>query len=366
MTIGSVFSCKQLVKKDSFISFCYEKNKDVFDSIELDFNKICQLAELARDNMWFKYLLDSFDEDVGWIDFELEIKKVLLALKPIFENKSYWINVQTTNRVLMHMLKYFGFFTNSLGSGVYDIEHEYLIEKPMGSKNYELNVNAIINTLFDELCVLAEMLKIYLSEFIEKAVEITAGNDLNGWLTKYGAQHIISFNNTNTYEQLFPDGDVIHIHGINDKEIILGVNPDNDDEMDNFDTTFLMFKKYYQRVLLKTDIDYLQLVELLERNFEGDKEIFLTVIGHSLDETDKDIITELFKFSTNINVLYYNSDSLEKHINNLISIYGKKGFEELRYKKRLTFTPLSEEIETEKVLQETFESLVLQALEEYI
>ena len=63
----------------------------------------------------------------------------------------------------------------------------------------------------------------------------------------------------------------------------------------------------------------------------------LYVIGHSLDVTDREIITETFARAKRIIVFYHNEDAREKRIRNLISILGKERFESLRKNNMLRF-----------------------------
>ena len=64
---------------------------------------------------------------------------------------------------------------------------------------------------------------------------------------------VFSFNYTNTIETLYASEEkVYHIHGNINDNIVLGVNPDKHDEIENIDTLFIQFKKYFQRVFYKT------------------------------------------------------------------------------------------------------------------
>ena len=113
------------------------------------------------------------------------------------------------------------------------------------------------------------------------------------------------------------------------------VNPDSSDELGSVDTTFLRFKKYYQRILFGTDRQYLNTIQEFDPldgyefvDEETKKELIksapehdLIVVGHSLDVTDKDIITELFDISSSITVMYHNDAAFADHVNNLVNIY---------------------------------------------
>ena len=73
------------------------------------------------------------------------------------------------------------------------------------------------------------------------------------------------------------------------------------------------------------------------------KKISLTVMGHSLDVSDRDIIVELFNASDSITILYHSQGALETYVRNLVRIFGKQGLDELRAAKSLKFHPLAEE-----------------------
>ena len=101
------------------------------------------------------------------------------------------------------------------------------------------------------------------------------------------------------------------------------------------------FKKYFQRVVWKTDAAYLGLVAHLK---EVEEDISLCVMGHSLDVTDEDIIKELFGSASKITVLYRNQNSLATYVSKLIEIYGKKEFDYLRYNRGLKFVSIEDEL----------------------
>ena len=69
------------------------------------------------------------------------------------------------------------------------------------------------------------------------------------------------------------------------------------------------------------------------------EEIALYVIGHSLDQTDKDIIQEIFCVADKIIILYHEEKVVGDYISNLVSLYGKTGFDSLRVQKKIEFLP---------------------------
>ena len=69
------------------------------------------------------------------------------------------------------------------------------------------------------------------------------------------------------------------------------------------------------------------------------KERNVYVIGHSLDETDKDIIQEIFGLATKIKIFYHKDELVGDYISNLVKMYGKTCFDSLRTTKDIEFVP---------------------------
>ena len=148
---------------------------------------------------------------------------------------------------------------------------------------------------------------------------------------------VYSFNYTNTVEILYGNCMVDHIHGNTMSNIVLGINPDEKDKLDNINTTFLQFKKYFQRTFFNTDMDFLK--DMVFK--EGLSEDNVVVIGHSLDKTDEDVIKQIFQRAKRITVLYHKEQVVKDQIRNLVEIYGKEGLDKLREEKGLVFLPQS-------------------------
>ena len=121
-------------------------------------------------------------------------------------------------------------------------------------------------------------------------------------------------------------------------EIVLGINPDANDDLDSIDTSFLQFKKYYQRTFFRTDSSYIQHIKTC-KSIPYNKETDLVVMGHSLDITDKDIIMQIFSVAKRITIMYHEESAVKNLIKNLVHMYGKDGFDELRTVKNLQFVP---------------------------
>lgn len=94
-------------------------------------------------------------------------------------------------------------------------------------------------------------------------------------------------------------------------------------------------------MFFKTDVKYLKkmldLEDVMQRHPKQSLERRLYVIGHSLDETDKDIIQEVFNVATKIKIFYHKEEAVGDYIKNLVAIYGKMGFDSLRVTKDIEF-----------------------------
>ena len=333
------------MKNDTGIARSYEKYASVYDAVPVDACAVERLKAIAKNNLWFAYLIKSFNRDIGWIDFEQEIATVLCSFRAFLPKLNLEFPRGNFPNDLIHnyIFREFDFFyqeQSEYGSinGVvvldqwYSVKEKYILEYPQGSNNKIINKEAVIERLEHELLELAEGLKLYLQYFVENVVvELCERNAVKPMVGLQNAEHIVTFNYTNTYEHIYGNGSVYHIHGNLSDRIILGVNPDDSDKIESIDTLFLPFKKYFQRVINRSDAKYLEWI------IKEDKHISLVVMGHSLDATDKDIIMQMFEKANDITVLYYNENVEASLVSNLINIYGKEKFDELRMKKRLRF-----------------------------
>ena len=344
-TVGEIFGNSILLECDKDISISYEQYKDLYDACDIDTDSINKLVRLANKNIWFSYFTESFNKDIGWIDFENEISVVINCFQELFYDKSDTVNFTSKTKTFTHIIKKFGFFIDdtpgnrpfSLNSKY--VKDEFLIEYPLGSNDKKLNIDKVRDFLLEELIELADGLNLYLSCFIENILKsINKTNEHLSWKDAFSyVSYVITFNYTNTCEKLYHTKSVFHLHGNVNDSIVLGVNPDSFDDIETVDTAFITFKKYFQRIINKTDNEYLNWLRDMK---ETHQDITLFVIGHSLDITDKDILTELFWAVDRIFILNYNKKDEIQHLSNLVKILGKESFDQLRAEKELTFLPI--------------------------
>ena len=344
-TVGDVFANKELLDKDAFIATCYEKHKKAFDETVLDESVISEIVNPMKNNLWFSCLCKIFNKDVGWIDFEKEISYVLQCFEQILE-KDTILHFKEEENHIKYVSDIFGFLIDKVTStkmvivGTYKVKTEYCLEIPFGSKNHVIDKEKVVEKLYSELVELSKALKLYLKHFVENVVNTIKANEK---LVRIGffayMDKVISFNYTNTYETFYNKHDVFYIHGRLDDEIVLGINPNASDDLENIDTTFVAFKKYYQRTLFETDVEYLK---WLTDFVEPKTPYRLFVMGHSLDVTDKDILCEVLENAQEIIVLYHNTAAKKSYVKNLIGMFGKTHFDHMRKKQKMNFRSLDE------------------------
>ncbi len=345
-SVGDILGVPKLHEIDREIAESYNTHKELYHATPLSMDLVAQLGKMAESNMWYSYLIKSYNKDIGWIDFEDQINSVIIAFKDFLvqPTRVFSFNEYPGKHLSRYILKQFDFFLKKESGNTYSIREEYMIEDPKGSKLYQMNDEKWIGRIKKELDELTEMLRLYLYHFVElPMINISREKMRKEWFVQLNPDYVITFNYTSTFEHFSDSGKIVHIHGKLDEGIVLGVNPNEDDEVDSADTTFIEFKKYLQRIVLGTDDEYRAIADEMD---DSSYDLALTVMGHSLDVTDKDIIYELFGYASEIAILYRSSKSLRKYVAKLIQLYGKDEFDSLRKEKKLRFVSIDKELAT--------------------
>lgn len=330
--------------QDEYIQQCYEIHMQKMKSVELDQGKLQELAAIAEKNAWIQYFGARQEKDIGWIDFEKEIGQVLSAVQEMFSldrradelaegipfDKLAQLDLKTID-----ILEHLPFVEGS--SLVFRLKKEYCV-KGIGDGRYiSINKEAIFDYLEEELEKLAKALCIYLKEFVQKiAIDKRADNPVF-----YQIDKVLTFNYTDTYARLYNDViEIKYIHGcINDaaRGIVLGINNDSRDELEEMDTGLIRFKKYYQRAMKDT---FYSVEDFLDHEHASYK---VSIVGHSIDVTDRDILVGLMKHERTEVVIYYHDEKAHgQQVVNLISLVGKEEFDRLRNAKKIVFKQLRE------------------------
>lgn len=301
---------------------------------------LIELEDLSKDSLWLQYFIDSVDyNNKGWIDFESEISKVIVALEYLIDRNKHNIrtnemdyikNDEEKNKIINTFFK------------VWNMKNSNKGEEAIGSREfYGESLKDCIDIIQEELNKLIRCLEIYIGIVIDNIdIECKLAE-----IEKLKIDKVISFNYTNTYERVYQSEnnkvEYDYLHGnaelnrdIKNNNMVLGIDEylvgkEKDEKLD-----LIAFKKYFQRIYKKTGCKY---KEWLESTGEFQKrqahiflkqgEVFLNNIyfyGHSLDVTDKDILKDLFEFPyTQITIFYLDEYDYAQKISNVIKIIGQ-------------------------------------------
>lgn len=285
---------------------------------------------LIKSNSWIEYLLESSYRNKGWIDFENEIEDVILYFKQVISYVNKGTKPPIHNDKMNIFKKYieYGNFTQYSGHRVIS---NYMNGRVVDAKS-------VLNDLINELNDLILCLNIYLLEFVNNMKELKLSPDID----KLKISKIISFNYTNTYEKIYKHDkdllDIHHLHGEigNENNMVLGMK---DDKIEENELDYVYFFKYFQRLQKKTGNSYKKWINQSDNPANN-----FFIFGHSLDESDKDILKDIIKAKDTLQVTIFYRDQLEmeKFIINLIKILGKDNIIRYTFDELIVFKQLSE------------------------
>lgn len=315
---------------------CFQRDAECINLITRECPELIRnFYDLIKDNLWINYF-NEVQEKIGnsWIDFEAELCSVIRQL----ENGKY--KEINSNAIMTYIEK---------------CEKDNLINEVR--KKLELDLEYLIGAL-----------EIYLRDYVGKiVVTVRDKNILNLKINK-----VLSFNYTNTYENNYNEDNAkksyhyVHgeakKHGDKKSNMILGFNEYLESEEKKSNTSFIKFRKYYQRIYKETDGEYHNWLDTIkEQNLiyskkqNGYFKIKLAIwffekpastpwgkkiknkiirkprkyyhnvyfFGHSLDTVDKDIITALI-LNNNVRttIFYHNEETHARLIANLVKNIG--------------------------------------------
>lgn len=326
------------------------KFKDVHSSLyypNMDEQQLAKLYEIFRKNSWIDYYRQCEAEIDGWIDFEREIYPVIELFEKIM-NSNYEITGSGNSFCNAHInrgdftpqqlriARLWGKYIDTSGNTVVSVK------EPYASMRYGILKKKIMQSLREEFNEFIEAFEIYLQEFVQKKKGVERLQQIKAIEIDY----VISFNYTLT-EKIYGvrEENVHHIHGMirenhlsRNNNMIMGVNEQNAQNI-----AFIYFVKYFQRIQKGAGVKYKTFVEPQNetpqaRGVKNSNGYILHIYGHSLDETDADILKYVIGSidqSGNLNlkanqviIYYYDSSDYEQKTINLIKLYGRAIVEE--------------------------------------
>lgn len=336
-----------IYKNDEYIKDCYKIHSKRMQSVELNQDNLRELVDICRNNIWITYFRRCLDKNIGWIDFEKEIGKVLSAVQDLFMLDGMADDLVSgkcfndIGSIGLKTIDLLGQLPFAECEDVYfALNEEYCEAGVCGDFYVSMDKDKMLDELEENLEQLAKALCIYLKEFVQKiAISKNSDNPIF-----YDIDKVLSFNYTDTYRKLYDDEvDIKFIHGSIDDEkgVVLGINNDKKDELDNMDAGLIRFKKYYQRAIKNT---FYSVGDFLDEEVTYN----VAIVGHSIDITDRDILVGLMEHSLTKITIYYHDDKAHRlQMANLINMVGKSWFDQLRNKKKVTFERLKEYREAE-------------------
>lgn len=277
-------------------------------------NKIAYIEEmikLSKDNIWVKWFQEQINIHPNWIDFEAEISNVVQEVEtmiPILPLGVDRIPKMSSRQRLINKHIFGGKATNK---DINQIEIEEFKKKML------CDLNALIRCF-----------EIYLEDCVRTIDKQLLSPDIYDLRIDY----LLSFNYTDTYSRLYScknrniEYDYIHgkskIDSKSDNNMVLGIDDYLVGEERFSNTTFIEFKKYYQRLHKKTGCVYKKWIEQINKSKEGTIHN-VYIFGHSLAMTDKDVLTEFIKNEkTRITIFYFSENQYSEQIINLVHMIG--------------------------------------------
>jgi len=373
-----------------FLRYCREYKEDNPISKYAEMND--EFLSFINENIWLKYFIEitpNLDDDLTWIDFENEVsnvvrffesgnislrpakfgglvgysfisakdvpmeKRLLKSVEPLISsffdngNDSPYVYTLTDNRVIdiKHMISFISTHLK-LFARAFEIYclmvNNVLISNPPIITSFKSEVDFLRKESYRLLSVMDNSsVSSYERLDAEIKYEMVSSKFRQISPIDYFAfplfDCVLSFNYTNTFERLYGNDKTqyCYIHGKAQSDatktnIIFGIDDGlrDGDESKNF--KWVNFKKYYQRIILKTSSTY---KDWLSSSSLQEGKNFVHIVGHSLDKTDHEVLYEIFtneKF--NIIIYYYNDNDFEEKVQKtmeLLSYRGKNGRDEL-------------------------------------
>lgn len=297
------------------------------------------------DNPWIEYFKKSNTMKDGWVDFEEEMFRALQKIEFFFED---YRPKRASNQPAIKDQKFSSVFSavsmfGKKGNGF----NERLItgtvsDRDISPESLSEQKNIVLTSMKENMNVLNQCLRIYLAEFVSR-IKISKFSEQ---IKKIGQCNVLNFNYTYTFQHVYDQregGENHAIHGeLKENNLVLGIADDS------FPNTrdYLYFTKYFQRLQKRTGSYYGEWINYKSTSSE-DLPLEIHIVGHSLGQSDKEILTMIFRSKNvgKITVYYHNQTSYEALIMNMVDLIGREDLINENLSGRIEFVKLNQAIE---------------------
>lgn len=321
----------QFKNADEISKLDEEKFKDIVHLKDECIQLFDEIEVLTKDNSWYKHFDSIYESRItegkdGWIDFEREISNI----------------IQIIDRIRCQILKQIELGSDKARLNDWQIEQLKVIVWGKAHVDFakvefdSTSIQMLKSKLTQDLNRIIRCLEIYLAH----CVHITECSTLSV-IRNLDVHGVLSFNYTETYRLLYDGGTKSikyhYIHGLarqkGDVEtcnMILGIDEYLTGSSKNTDNEFVEFKKFFQRIFKGTGNLYTewisnhqQTVTALRRS-PNPPFMNVYIFGHSLDNTDGDVLRNLIMQEyTRTTIFYHSREALGKQIANLVAVVGE-------------------------------------------
>ena len=286
------------------------QNNGKIDEVILDDLVMKEMLTLFDDNIWYLYFKDLYElklmKGENWIDFESEIRFII---------KEVDVNTKSLTDVWEQVIEKAMGMPKDSRLNLFEKKlsfHKYTMRKRLPN-NYVPKVKDFREKAFEDLERLTRALELYLSALVEKLPINVRISEIE----RLDPDYVINFNYTDTYERIYKKGKVYYIHGkadakqsIEHNNMVLGIDEYWIGDEQNERTNFTIFKKFAQRIQKHTGNESYKYLMEMQKLFRANKDrlsgnidinnnhpdgvSYVYVFGHSLDVTDKDILSSYF------------------------------------------------------------------------
>lgn len=297
-------------------------------------NAVQEIYNCLDKNVWYEYFSGIWREGSingkNWIGFEQEILEVIdffdHGIKNIHSPISDNVETETdADRDMNKLNRFWRLFRTKI--------QQEEVKKCLWFD--------FVDKTYRDLQDLVRCLEIYLDDCVGKMPIVRYSPDIQ----ELKIDSVLSFNYTTIPTDIYPSLNT-HTHCIHgraksdrpaeENDMVLGVNEYWEGNDKNTHTNFNLYKKFVQRIMKRTGIDYKKALNRMVHDYGVVKTSYervnqqppncnnVYIFGHSLDITDRDILMEVIQTPGVVTTIFYrNKQQQANQIANLSKVLGQ-------------------------------------------